>query len=144
MSDARQESQRWGMLFGAFLVAFLSSLAVLYVGEILGQTPCNLCWFQRAFMFPLAIILGIGAFLADARVSLYAVPLAVLGGSVAAFHNLLYYGVIPEAIQPCGAGPSCSGSDMTVLAGLPLPALSLLAFTLILICLSFVRRRPAS
>ena len=24
----------------------------------MGQAPCDLCWFQRAFMFPLAIILG--------------------------------------------------------------------------------------
>ena len=42
----------------AWTVATSASLAVLFIGEVLGQTPCLLCWFQRAFMFPLAIILG--------------------------------------------------------------------------------------
>ena len=47
-------------LTAAWIVALGSSLAVLYIGEVLGQAPCNLCWFQRAFMFPLAIVLSLG------------------------------------------------------------------------------------
>ena len=35
----------------AWIIALISSLAVLFIGEVLGQTPCILCWFQRAFMF---------------------------------------------------------------------------------------------
>ena len=40
----------------AWVIALAASLAVLFIGEVLGQTPCLLCWFQRAFMFPLAIV----------------------------------------------------------------------------------------
>jgi disulfide bond formation protein DsbB len=65
----------------------------------------------------------------------YGITLAACGWVIAAFHSLLYVGIIPEAIKPCSAGPSCSGSDMTVLGNLPLPVLSLAAFTLIIICL---------
>ena len=43
----------------AWIIALVASLAVLFIGEVLGQTPCVLCWFQRAFMFPLAIILSL-------------------------------------------------------------------------------------
>jgi len=50
---------KWRPLGAAWTIALLSSLAVLFVGEVMGQAPCDLCWFQRAFMFPLAIILGI-------------------------------------------------------------------------------------
>ena len=46
-------------LAAAWIVALGSSLAVLYIGEVLGQAPCSLCWFQRAFMFPLAVVLGL-------------------------------------------------------------------------------------
>lgn len=76
---------------------------------------------------------------ADAGIWRYALPVAALGWLVA-FHSLLYAGIIPEAIKPCGQGPSCSGADMTVL-GLPLPYLSLLAFTGIAILLVPSRRK---
>ena len=51
----------------AWIIALVASLAVLFIGEVLGQTPCVLCWFQRAFMFPLAIVLGLGLSWRDYR-----------------------------------------------------------------------------
>lgn len=122
--------RRWTALFGAAVLALAASLAVLFIGEVMGQVPCNLCWFQRAFMFPLAIVLGIAAWRSDFGIWVYALPLALGGWLVAGFHTLLYAGIIPEAIQPCTAsGPSCSSADMTILGGMPLPLLSLLVFT---------------
>lgn len=141
---AEPDDRSWPMLFTAFAVALAASLAVLFVGEVMGQVPCNLCWFQRAFMFPLAIILAIAAFRSDAAAWIYAVPIALAGWLVAGFHTLLYAGIIPKAVEPCGVGPSCSGADMTILGGLPLPALSLLAFTAIIACLLLARRRSTS
>src|SRR3546814_8048204 len=44
----------WRPLGAAWTVALVSSLAVLFIGEVMGQAPCNLCWFQRVFVFPLA------------------------------------------------------------------------------------------
>ncbi len=134
----------WPPLFGAFAIAMLSSLAVLFVGEVMGQAPCNLCWFQRAFMFPLAVLLGIAALRSDPGAWIYGTTLAVCGWLIAGFHTLVYVGFIPERIQPCTAsGPSCSGSDMTVVGGLPLPVLSLLAFSAIIVLLLVSRRRSA-
>ena len=129
------------MLFAAWSIALAASLAVLYIGEVLGQAPCNLCWFQRGFMFPLAIVLAVAVWRSDAGVWVYALPLAVGGALVAAFHTLVYAGIIPEAIQPCTAtGPSCSSADMAVL-GLPLPLLALVAFAAIAACLLAAKRR---
>ena len=54
-------------LYLAWLVALASTLGALFIGEVLGQTPCVLCWFQRAFMFPLAIVLGLGLWWRDGR-----------------------------------------------------------------------------
>ncbi|MBN9023479.1 MAG: disulfide bond formation protein B [Rhizobiales bacterium] len=133
----------WTFLVLAWCVALVSTLAALFVGEVMGQVPCNLCWYQRAFMFPLAIILAVAAYRSDTCAVVYATPLAVGGWLVAAFHTLLYAGVIPEGIEPCGVGPSCSGADMTVGGVLPLPVVSLAAFTLIIAFLQFATRRPA-
>ncbi len=133
-------TQRWLALYTAWLVALTATLGVLFVGEVMGQAPCNLCWYQRAFMFPLAIILGFAAFRGDSHVRRYAIPLALAGAGLAGSHSLYYLGVIPEAIEPCGAGPSCASGDMTILGGLPLPLLSFAAFALIAGLLAFPRK----
>ncbi|MCR8825263.1 disulfide bond formation protein B [Pseudosulfitobacter koreensis] len=117
-------------LFSAWLVALVASLSVLFIGEVLGQTPCSLCWFQRAFMFPLAILLGLGLGLwwRDLAVGRYGAVLALAGAAIALWHLALYIGLIPERIQPCAAsGPSCTDFNQLLL-GVPIPALALLSF----------------
>lgn len=122
-------------LYLAFAIALASTLGALFIGEVLGQTPCVLCWYQRIAMFPLALILGIGALTEDHSVRRYALPLALAGGAVAFWHSGLYAGLLPEAVAPCTReGPSCTDAAMTIL-GLPIPYLSLAAFASIVLCL---------
>ncbi|WP_182086853.1 disulfide bond formation protein B [Aureimonas sp. ME7] len=130
-------------LQAAWIVALAATLGALFVGEVMGRTPCVLCWYQRIAMFPLAVLLGIAAFPGDWGVRFYALPLAAVGLALAAFHTLVLAGIVPEAIEPCGAGPSCASADMTILGVLPLPPLSLAAFAaiLLLLALPFDRRR---
>lgn len=135
-------SHLWTLLLLAWLVALVSTLSALFIGEVMGQAPCVLCWFQRAFMFPLAVILAIACYRSDFTVWRYALPLAGIGVLLAFAHVLLYAGLIPQPIQPCtAAGPSCSGAGMTIFGGIPLPGLALFAFALIFILLVFIRRR---
>lgn len=133
--------KRWVFLLSAWMIALAATLGALFIGEILGQAPCQLCWYQRIFMFPLGIILGVAAYCSDLRISRYALPLAALGGLTALYHSLLYLKVIPERIEQCGVGPSCSNADMTILGGIPLPLLSLAAFTAIAVLLLVSSRR---
>jgi disulfide bond formation protein DsbB len=115
----------------AWIIALFAALAVLFIGEVLGQTPCILCWFQRAFMFPLAIILGLGFWWQDWRVGRYGIALAVGGAAVALWHLGLYMGLISESIQPCTAsGPSCIDENQLVF-NIPIPLMALVAFALI-------------
>ena len=124
------------LLFAAWLVALASTGGALFIGEVLGQAPCDLCWFQRAFMFPLSVVLGLAALRGDRAVRPYALALAGIGLAIAAFHTLRYLDAIPEAIRPCTAtGPSCSGAGM-VIVGIPIPVLSLVAFASIATLLS--------
>lgn len=115
----------------AWIIALIASLAVLFIGEVLGQTPCVLCWFQRAFMFPVVIILGLGLWWRDRLVGRYGIALAIGGAAVALWHLGLYVGLIPERIQPCTAsGPSCTDDNQLVF-GIPIPLMSLVAFAII-------------
>lgn len=118
-------------LFLAWLLALGASLSVLFIGEVLGQTPCSLCWFQRAFMFPMAVLLGLALWWRDLAIGRYGVVLALAGAAIALWHLALYVGLIPERIQPCAAGgPSCTDANQLIL-GVPIPALALLSFLII-------------
>lgn len=115
----------------AWVIALTASLAVLFIGEVLGQAPCVLCWFQRAFMFPLTIVLGLGLWWRDGFVGRYGVALALGGGAVALWHMGLYVDLLPEQIQPCTAtGPSCTDDNQNIF-GIPIPLMALIAFATI-------------
>jgi disulfide bond formation protein DsbB len=133
----------WSLLFAAWLIATIASLGSLFLDRVLGMEPCSLCWFQRVFMYPLAIVLLVGLLPLDQRVVRYALPLAALGWITAFYHLLMYAGVIPEALQPCGAGPSCTKDDLGLFGFVSIPMLSLLAFTLIMGLLLFFWKRTS-
>src|SRR3546814_20840036 len=80
----------------------------------MGQRPCTLCWHQRAFMFPLAVVLAVACFRSDPQAWRYALPLAGIGWLLSGYHSLLYTGVIPEPITPCDSTIPCSGAGMTL------------------------------
>ena len=102
------DNSQWLLLFSAWMVALVSTLGALFSSEIMGLEPCLLCWYQRIAMFPLALMLAIALLPFDARVVRYALPLAIAGAGVAAYHCLLVWGVVPKDLVPCGQGPSCA------------------------------------
>lgn len=139
-SDGRDDRE-WGLLFAAWLVAAGATAGSLFFSYVMGFAPCVLCWYQRIFLFPLVVILGVGLFPTDRRVVRYALPLAVLGWLVAAYHNLVYAGIVPESLQPCARGISCTEQYIELFGVLSIPMLSLLAFTALAGLLLAVHRR---
>jgi disulfide bond formation protein DsbB len=116
------------LLYLAWFQALVATTGSLFFSEVMGWTPCVLCWYQRVLMYPLVIVLGVGILLKDKRVSLYALPLSILGFFIAAYHNLLYYGVIQEV---CKQGVSCTIRFFAWFGFITIPLLSLTAFAVI-------------
>jgi hypothetical protein len=81
----------------AALVATTAALGSLYFSEVQNLTPCRLCWFQRICMYPLALVLVIGAWRRDRGVRWYAVPLAVVGLVISSYHYLIEWNPSLEA-----------------------------------------------
>jgi len=131
-------------LFLAWLVALTATAGALFLGEVMGKTPCLLCWYQRIAMFPLVLVLGVGLFDGDARSARYALPLAWAGWGLALYHCLLFWGVLSEALGPCQQGVSCADADLQVAGFVPIPLMSLVAFTAILVLLWWNRRKGGS
>lgn len=129
---AQSQLSLW--LFTAWLVSLAATLGALFIGEVLGQTPCVLCWYQRIAMFPLSWILGVACLTNDQRVGRYALPIALVGAIIALWHSLLYAGIVKEALVPCERnGPSCTDSAMLTFGGFPIPYLSLVCFIAIIL-----------
>lgn len=139
--DAAARNAGWTPLFLAWLVAAASTLGALFFSEVMRLAPCELCWWQRIFMFPLAIMLPLGLFPTDPRVVRYALPLAVAGWGFAVFHWLLVLGVVPENVRPCTRGVPCGEVTLQWLGFVNLPLLSVLAFSAVIALLALTRRK---
>jgi len=133
--EKQSDNTNWTLIFSAWLVAAISTLGSLFFSEVMDLIPCVLCWYQRIFMFPLAIILLVGLFPLDKKVVNYALPIAIIGLFFTVYHCLLFFGFIPEALQPCGQGISCADDSMELFGFLPIPLLSLTSFLIIIILL---------
>lgn len=123
-------------------MALIATTGSLFFSEVMRLPPCTLCWYQRIAMYPLVLILGIGIATTDPRARIYALPLAVTGWVIAAYHNLLYYKIIPEGFTTCTSGVSCTSRQLEWLGFITIPLLSLVAFTLILVL--FALHKPQS
>lgn len=130
----------WTLIFFSWLIAMAATLASLFFSEVMGLIPCVLCWFQRICIFPLAIILLLGLFPLDRNVIKYALPFAIIGLIFTIYHLLLFYGFIPENLQPCAQGVPCNDASMILFGFLPIPWLSLAAFSAI--CLLLLLAKP--
>jgi len=131
----------WTILFTCWMVASISTLGSLFFSQIMEFPPCVLCWYQRIFMFPLVLILLAGLFPFDKSIVKYALPLAIVGWCFAFYHYLLYSGFIPESIQPCSQGVSCSETYRDLFGFLTIPMLSLISFSTIVALLFILKRR---
>ena len=90
-------------------------------------------------MYPLVFIIPIGIWRADRELSLYVLPLSLIGGLIALYQTLLYYGILSEALAPCSVGVSCT-QYLPSFLGLNLITASLCSF-LIISTLMFIHRR---
>lgn len=134
----------WQVLFVAWLIAATASLGALFFGEVMKLPTCTLCWYQRIFMFPLAVILPLGLFPLDRKVIRYGLALALPGLLLAVFHQLLVAGVIPESIQPCTQGVPCSQTVAVWFGFVTIPLLSVAAFSAIIALLLKARARSTA
>ena len=135
--------KNWTLLLLAWLIATTATLGALFIGEVMLMTPCTLCWYQRIFMFPIAIILGIACFADDRQGAVYALALALGGLAMAGYHTLLVAGLIPKSWVPCSAGVSCVDQKLEILNGIQIPWLSLVAFIALALLLTTYLRKSS-
>jgi len=140
----KSTNKNWTLLFLCWLLASVSATVSIFFSSVLEYQPCVLCWYQRICLFPLILILAAGLFPAfDKSVIKYALPLSMAGGLTAFYHALLYAGIIPESIQPCSKGVSCTEEYFELFGFVSIPMLSFFAFSTLVILLIILKRRTS-
>jgi len=119
----------------AFAQALIATLGSLALSELIKLPPCVLCWYQRSMMYPLAFILAIGILRRERALWQYVLPLATVGWLIAAFHTLLQWKIIPDAVAPCVQGISCTTVQVNLLGFITIPFMALTAFTVIIVAM---------
>jgi disulfide bond formation protein DsbB len=129
------------LLFVSWAVSLLATVGSLYFSEIRMFIPCELCWYQRIFMYPIVIILGIAVVKKDNKQALYGAVFAGLGGILAFYHYLLQKIPAMSGLDSCGI-VACSGQYINWFGFITIPFLALVAFMIIFVsCLIILIRK---
>ncbi len=89
-----------GMLF-AWALAGIAIAMSLFYSTIIGFDPCNLCWWQRVYMYPNFFLLGYALIKKEKTIVRYSLVLLSVGLLYALYHLFIYYGGSP--LVACGA-----------------------------------------
>lgn len=131
----------WLLIFICWLIAMAALFGSLFFSEVMDLKPCVLCWYQRIFIYPLAVLFLVGLFRLDRSVVRYTLPLAVIGLGFAIYHYLLYSGYIPESLQPCSEDLSCADVNLELMGFVTIPMLSIFSYSAIITLLLIFRKR---
>lgn len=124
----------------AALVAVGATAGSLYFSEGAGFVPCELCWYQRIAMYPLAVILTVAAFRRDRSPLLYSVILAGIGLVISIYH--IQVQLFPDNSSFCDAVAPCSAKWVEGLGFLTIPQMAGISFALIIGLLLLAIRAP--
>jgi disulfide bond formation protein DsbB len=121
----------------AWLVALVATVGSLIYSEVVHFTPCRLCWFQRIAMYPMAIVLLVGAIRREFQAKFYALPLALIGLGISIYHYLLQRFPNLEATSACDPNNPCSAKLVDIFGFISIPFMAGAGFIVIAVLLGF-------
>jgi disulfide bond formation protein DsbB len=123
-----------------FFLSLVTAGMTLYYSEVLGFVPCGLCWLQRIFLYPQAIILGIAWWKKDRNAADYSIALSIIGSVVALYQHYLQMG--GTEVLPCPAVAetgSCAQRIIFEFGYITFPLMSFTVFAVLIVLMLYVR-----
>ena len=113
-----------------------------YYSEVANFEPCRFCWYQRVFMYPLAVILLIAAIRRDRGIWRYAQPLSVIGFAISVYHYQLQR--FPEqGGGACSTGVPCTVKYVEQFGFVTIPFMAACGVLAIFVLMRLARGRAA-
>ena len=103
------------------LSAFIGSL--LY-SNVIGFIPCDLCWWERIFIYPQVVIYGVALYLKDKKAWLYSMIMAILTIVLAGYHSFIRF-TGGESAFCSSSVVSCSKAYVTEFGYITIPTMAL-------------------
>jgi len=110
-------------------VAGLAVGGSLYFSEVADFIPCELCWFQRIFMYSTLVVLVAAWIRNDRGVFWTTLVLSVVGLGFSLYHVQLE--LFPDQATICSAGVPCTFVWFRTFGFVTLPVLAAVAFGLL-------------
>lgn len=128
----------------AAMVATTSTLGSLFLSEVADYDPCVLCWVQRAFMYPLAVVLIVASVRRRADIWKYALPWSLVGGLVSLFHYAEQQQWIGGSEGLCDAANPCTFIWVWEFGFVSIPFMALTGFLFVAALMGLQAVRSAS
>jgi disulfide bond formation protein DsbB len=140
-ANARAFFQRYA-LWGSLIVAVIATGGSLYFSQALHFVPCELCWLQRIFMYPLMIILIVALITKTRDYRKYVIPMSIIGAIISAYHYSTQVLLVPSFCSiadpnACYRYPFISYGYITI------PLMAFTAFIIIILVNSVKKPLPS-
>lgn len=145
LEDVVRFFRTWGLWIGLAVTLAATGMSLFY-SEVLGIAPCSLCWLQRLFLYPQAVIFAVALIKKDRGAACYSIALSVFGAAIALYQHYLQMG--GGSSLPC---PSTADKAVDChvrflfefnYVTFPLEAATIFAFLIVLML--FVRRTTST
>lgn len=122
-----------------FAIALIATLGSLFYSEIAGYNPCTFCWYQRIFMYPQIVLLGLAFWIKDQKIYWYSLGLSIIGFLLAFYHYLLQLGVVQSSsCSAVGYSESCSKVFVLQFGYITIPLMAVTAFAMMILVSAFM------
>jgi len=125
-----------GVVF-AFVVSLAATAGSLFYSNYAGYVPCNLCWFQRIFMYPEVILLGLALIKKDEKIIDYSLALSLIGLVISIYHNYIIFKGLHSVV--CTISEPCATNYVLEYGYVTIPMMALTAFALVSLLLIIKR-----
>lgn len=105
------------------ILSLAATLGSLYISETIGIPPCDLCWYQRVFAYPLVIIAALGLFYQE-NIAKYVLGLAIPGLIIATYHYVIQKFVFAQQLTNCSVNNPCTDVSLNLFGFITIPLLS--------------------
>lgn len=109
----------------AVVISGGATLGSLALSEVFGLVPCELCWYQRVFMYPLPVVIGLALWVRSSRAWISGVALAAIGAAFSVYHLVVQW--VP-GVGSCSVDNPCSSRIFDAFGFVSIPAMALVAF----------------
>ena len=130
-----------GIILSFFLVLFATIGSLIY-SEVIGIPACDLCWYQRALIYPQVIILLVALIKKENKIFDYVLGLNIIGILIGGYQYVMQM-INYSGPCPIGLGTvNCFTKDVFEFGYITIPMMSLTIFVVVIVLTWMAKNKP--